>query len=419
MIIVCHYFLYSASSFQPIFTGQSSSTSSILSTLLQASKSQSPDPIPERNLLDNSLPDNERRPVRIRRAKKKERNERENKNTVQSRFDKWGVESIDDPSRRPICPGSMDSVAQCAFHAISSTLYCQNYLDPNIVSNAMAVSVADRRPVGFAFPQGRDVGRMGIEIDGARHMTQKSGRKKDQSSTRKTGRDLASYDLSRIISERTESPRQYEHHIRASEGRALKRFSIILASKLSQSPWDVVEDACVNDKEPSKRPIALFFNTIRQALQATNELQLLQKVAKLYGEEELYGNIRILCLGQDEIPPDMLLPRNKNINGKERRKWGASQELSEGKVDPTRGLVLVVQPTDWNSEVSPPSPSVGTVQQLQGLLARASIARIPAVVISPRLTEQFDEKGVEQSGYQQSSTYGGVEVRDVDTLIVH
>jgi hypothetical protein len=81
-------------------------------------------------------------------------------------------------------------------------------------------------------------------------------------------------------------------------------------------------------------------------------------------------------------------------------------------------LVLVVQPTDWNNEVNPPSPSVGTVQQLQSLLAKASIARIPAVVVSPRLTEQFDERGIEQSGYQQSSTYGGVEVRNLDSLMV-
>jgi hypothetical protein len=415
----------SAISFQPFFTVQSSSSTdtSTINTLLHASKSDNHDPIPERNLLDNSSPDSERRPMRIQFEKRHKKKERKNvENPIQSRFDKWGVETIDDPSRRPICPGSMDSVAQCAFHAISSTLYCKHYLDPNIVANARAVSAADRRPVfGFAFPQGRDVGRMGIEIDGARHMAfdmHESGNNKAQSNNERTSRDLTSYNLSKNIRGRTISSQQDEHHITALESRALRRFSIVLASKLSKSPWDVIEDGSLNNGESSKRPIALFFNTIRQALQAGNELQLLQKVATFHGQEGLYDNIRILCLGQDEIPKDMMRPPNTNVNGKERRKWGASKELIEGNVDPTRGLVLVVQPTDWNNEVNPPSPSVGTVQQLQSLLAKASIARIPAVVVSPRLTEQFDERGIEQSGYQQSSTYGGVEVRNIDSLMV-
>jgi len=393
--------------------------------LRSTGSSDNPDAIPEINLLDNSRPDNERRPIRIpvrgntntntntNQAKQKERK----KDTIQSRFEKWGVETIDDPSQQPMCQGTMDSVAQAAFHAISSTLYCQNYLDPNIVSNAMAVSVTDRRPVGFAYwPQGRDVGRLGIEIDGARYLI--SSRKTDNHDRNdRIRRDLSSYDLSKSIHGRMASPRQYEHHILAMEGRALRRLSIVLASKLSQMPWNGMENGEIDDGEglddgeSSTRPIALFFNTIRQALEASNELQLLQKVAKLNGQEGLYNNVRILCLGQDEIPNDMANPQNKDINGKQRRKWGSSKELSEGRVDPARGLVIIVQPTDFNNESTPPSPSIGTVQQLQGLLARASIAQIPAVVMSPRLTEQFDGRGIEQSGYQQSSTYGGVEVR--------
>jgi hypothetical protein len=126
----------------------------------------------------------------------------------------------------------------------------------------------------------------------------------------------------------------------------------------------------------------------------------------------MYDNIRILCLGQDDIPRDMLRPtvRTNEKDTQRRRRWGESKELTEGKVDPRFGIILIVQPTDRNNEAMPPSPSVGTVQSLQKLLARATISRIPAVVISPRLTEQMDGKGIEQSGYQKSSTYGGVEV---------
>jgi hypothetical protein len=162
-----------------------------------------------------------------------------------------------------------------------------------------------------------------------------------------------------------------------------------------------------------KRPVALFFNTIRLALQASRELQLLQKIAKIRGYEGLYDNVRILCLGQDDIPKDMMkssMTRKVDKNGNLRRRWGESKELLEGKVDPMNGLILIVQPTDRNNEAIPPTPSIGAVQHLQKVLARAAIAKLPAVVISPRLIEQLDGRGIEQSGYQKSSTYGGVEV---------
>jgi hypothetical protein len=418
MLLFLPLLFHCATSFQQISFAQSCSKSILISPL--RSTSDNSDAIPEINFLDNSRPDTERRPIRLvkeNQGKKKERK----KETIQSRFEQWGVETIDDPSQRPSCEGTMDAVAQAAFHAISSTLYGRNYLDPNIVSNAMAVSVADRRPVGFAyFPQGRDVGRLGIEIDGARFlMSDMHGSRKTENDERndRIKRDLASYDLSKSINGRMTSQRQHEHHILAMEGRALRRLSIVLASKLSQMPWEGMENREMYDgegivgEEPSSRPIALFFNTIRQALEASNELKLLQKVAALNGQKDLYHNVRILCMGQDEIPKDMANPPTTDINGKRRRKWGISKELSEGRVDPTRGLVIIVQPTDLNNESSPPSPSIGTVQQLQGLLAKSSIAQIPAVVMSPRLTEQFDGRGIEQSGYQQSSTYGGVEVR--------
>lgn len=377
---------------------------------------------PEPNLLEQYDPDSERRPRRINRSTSTSRSSRSNGRTtnsrklttsIQDRFREWGVETIHDPTQRPHCPDSMDSMAQGAFHAISSTLYCRNLLDPNIATNAMAVSITDRRPAGFAYwPQGRDVGRLGIEIDGARHLLSTvdmdhyghlydSYRMKDNSVQGKV------FSMKRdAIGKNTDI---------MLEGKALRIFSLMLASKLNQWPWDGLEEEDHDDgNNASKRPVALFFNTIRQALQASQELKMMQYIAKINGKEGMYDNIRILCLGQDDIPKDMTMRRPTGIRTNDetdtgRRRWGASKKFTEAKVDPRFGVILIVQPTDRNNEALPPSPSVGTVQNLQKLLARSTIARIPTVVISPRLTEQMDGRGIEQSGYQKSSTYGGVE----------
>ncbi len=205
------------------------------------------------------------------------------------------------------------------------------------------------------------------------------------------------------------------------EGRALRKMSLVLASKLSTRPWDGLEyesnsfDPEMNLSETGTRPVALFFNTLRQALLASQELQLLQKISKSVDEKMQYDNVRILCLGDDDIPIDMT---EAGTNDKKRKKRGRASALSKGTVNPHNGLILVVQPTDFNNEIKPPSPSVGTIHHLQRILARASIAQIPAIVISPRLTEQLHSSGIEQSGYQQSSTYGGVEVSLITLLSI-
>lgn len=391
----------------------------------------------EINYLDNSRLDSEERPKRlVKKNKKHEENKEDAPNSVSSthdgrhltakeqKFSKWGVEkhrrSNDNGNNTSSgkqgkdqinCPSTLNSVAQDCFHAVSSTLYCRNFLDPNIASNAMAVSVNDKRPVGFAYwPEGRDVGRLGVEIDHARYL-------------------LSDFnDRSSISSSHNSRTNNKRHQYADIEGRALRRVVLLLASKLSQKPWDGLEkkyreDTDIDDNAEGKekdmelenekqtRPIAVFFNTLSQALLASRELQLLQQVARRQNQDvSNYKNIRILCLGQDTIPEDMIRPKNDGDNGKPRRRWGSSRELSSGKVDPKKGLVLVVQPTDYNYELNPPSPSIGTVQELQKILSRASVNQIPSIVVSPRLTEQFEgQMGIEQSGYQQSSTYGGVE----------
>ncbi len=359
-----------------------------------------------------------------------------NENSIERKFSAWGVEKLDQNQEEQIkCPNTVHSVAKNCFHAISSTLYCRNKLDPNIASNAMAISVNDKRPVGFAYwPEGRDVGRLGVEIDHARF--------------------LISDQIAGNLNRRKKAD---------VEGRALRRVVLLLATKLSQMPWiglEDLDDHIEEDDDHSRngeeqyinnvqnnndvnsghhheqhhhqqnqhginesneqtktRPIALYFNTLNQALKASSELQLLKQIAHQHNQDiSIYQNIRILCLGQDTIPDDMIRKKMKNTenkhNEKRRKKWGASRELSSGTVDPRNGMVIVVQPSDFNFESKPPGPSYGTVHDLQKLLSRASVNQIPSVVISPRLTEQMEVEGlsgIEQSGYQKSSTYGGVE----------
>ena len=317
----------------------------------------------------------------------------------QIEFEKWGVTHQDNPNT-PNCPQTFDDVAQASFNAISSTIYNQQARDPNIIVNVMAESYMEKRPVGFMYGKdaGRDVGRLGIEIDGARYLM--DGERK-------------LFDL---------DGKSHMHKARVAdlEGHALRRLSLMLAARLSSNPWEGLEvsesvDGSYHDSgelidnvntRRKVRPVALYFNTIRQALLANLELRLL----KQQSTSVIYDNIRILCMGQDTIPDDMVSGRNK-YNSKQHRR---TSDLLKGKVLPQNGIILIIQPSDYNGENLPPSPAVGSISALQGLLAKASVAKLPSIVISPRLTEHIHagfgiSSGSDQSGYQQSSTYGGVE----------
>jgi len=192
------------------------------------------------------------------------------------------------------------------------------------------------------------------------------------------------------------------------EGRALRKVALVLASKLSQRPWVGLEDGDVEGMESKRRDnriVAVFFNTIRQALLASQELKLLQRQSK---DHRAYDAIQILCLGHDSLPTELIT----RPNTKKRR--NKNKFLQDGTVDPHNGLLLIVQPSDLNAESSHhPSPAIHTLTHLQRILARASVAQLPAIVLSPRLNEQQRRQlvtgGMDQSGYQRSSTYGGVE----------
>lgn len=188
----------------------------------------------------------------------------------------------------------------------------------------------------------------------------------------------------------------------------------MLAAKLSMdSSWEEFENECEDNdnddirtspQKDTQRPVAVYFNTIKQALMASRELQSLRR-AEL-GEDctegltSSYDHVSIQCLG-DKIPKALRRDRS------ERRRYGG---LTQGYVNVTHGFILIVQPTDYNNEYRPPGPAVGSIGSFQQLAAQASIEEVTTVAISPRFLSNKDQfEGWDQSGYQQSSTYGGVE----------
>jgi hypothetical protein len=145
------------------------------------------------------------------------------------------------------------------------------------------------------------------------------------------------------------------------------------------------------------RPVVVCFNTIKQALVACQELKKLK-------EEDLspaYDNIKIQCLA-DGIPREMRIDRNQ------RRRY---RGLSDGYVSVARGLFMIVQPTDYNAEYLPPGPAVGAVNNFQQIVAQASIEELPTIALSPRFLSNDSPfgGGWDQSGYQKSAIYGGIE----------
>lgn len=322
-----------------------------LRRLATPSRDEDQEPEPQRfNALESPV-DDERRPRRLESLPIQEQ--------AIYPWNDWGVEQKESPN--PVFPFSVDKVTTAAWEAIAATLYNKQKLDPNFVQNIFrGDTVHGRRPVRSA----KDAGRIGIELDGASCLFQGE-----------------------------------------SNARATRLVSLKLAGKLSQSPWEGYEPS----KSNKNRPVVVYFNTIKQALTASHELQLLKRIEQensAHNDDSTtcYDNVKILCLGQESgLPRELIKKRPANQK--------KVDSLSAGTVDPTRGLLLVVQPSDYNAEYRPPGPSVGTVEAFQRLVACAAVAEIPTVILSPRfLANEIPYAGSwEQSGYQQSAVYGGIE----------
>lgn len=279
-------------------------------------------------------------------------------------------------------PETVHAMTHAAAETVAAVIYDQARLDPNVVVNAVlgGTYLHGRRPVRRVF----DAGRIGIEIDFCLQNN--------------------------------------------SDATAATRYaSLVLAGKLSQDQtWNRYEE----EKDRSKlRPVAVYFNTLRQALAASQQLLIMKRLeretaaaripngkqAKAITKDipTIYDAILIRCLCQgDKIPNEMLLSGNKRQQRKKNEKllkMSKTRSLQMGLIDATAGLVMIVQPTDYNDEYQPPGPSVCAVEALQRLATAAAIELLPVIVVSPRFLKQQEYAGWDQSGYQQSSVYAGLE----------
>lgn len=290
---------------------------------------------------DFPIDDDGRRRRRLRRRSEPAAQESSNNHVVN-----WGIVHYDS---KPRYPHDVESVSLSAWEAVASTLYGKQRMDPNEVNNVRAKSVYGRRPVRREY----DRGRIGVEVDGA-----------------------SSLFLPRKITDTS----------------ANRQVSFLLAARLAQGPWEDFE----TEKKPFSRPVAVYFNTIKQSLVASQELGMLKR---MYPPSK-FESVSVRTLGQDLDIPEHMQRKGKKPRG-----------LSQGEVNPEQGIIMIVQPSDFNEEFRPPGPAVDSVSHFQQLVARAATQNLPVVVVSPRfLTYQSSfANNWEQSGYQQSSVFGGDE----------
>jgi hypothetical protein len=226
-------------------------------------------------------------------------NEGSNCNPKPFTLNDWGIRIFQNHN-----PSYKQRLYRAAWEAIVATLYNKQRMDPNVVQNILkGDTVHGRRPV-----RGRkDAGRIGIEIDGASCLFRQG----------ETARENNNNNSNR------------NNQLNAS---AVRRVSLILAGKLAQSPWKGYEKAdksnSTSTTSSSKgRQVAVYFNTIKQALAASHDLQLLKRIEQYNRDIDsssststtsYYDNVRVLCLGQNEgIPQDMREQRGKNSS----KKW--------------------------------------------------------------------------------------------------
>jgi hypothetical protein len=301
-------------------------------------------------------------------------------------LDFWGVDMLSKSELHrtvPEFPSTFEDVAEQAFEAIAGTICGLQRPDPNVASNAMHSSVLDYRPTHSRYASikrwndgdehtisKKDLevpARMGIEIDGASFLLSKEHLQSDIKGT--------------------------------AEGRAMIIFSLELARRLVASPWNGFEDA-----RSGLRSCAVFYNTMDQALMASRQLSRLKEEERT--SKDMLEQIHISWLGQGSLPEHLGMKRAKK---------------------PANGLVLVVKPTDYDIDspirnIGRPTVYADCIEKLQRILFQASAASLPAIVISPRLTElaplvqpvtthtyKTGPWGHEQSNYQRSATYGGLE----------
>lgn len=256
------------------------------------------------------------------------------------------------------CPITPVQVVSDAFDAIAGTLYNKQKPDPSIASNARSNSLYSHRPTKSS----SDEGRIGIEIDNAELL----------------------------------------FPVQLSANRAQRILALLLAAKLSNDlSWNEYENEC--HSADSYRPIALSFNTIKEALLAHREMQILQRDCHSEVERDAFNHVIIQTVSEG-------LPKGLFMATSSKKKHGRLKNIS---VNPRNGLLIIVQPTDFNQDFDPARPSINLLDNFQKMTTRALIQETPVIILSPRFlsyseTEAPDNE-IYQSGFQKVSYYGGKE----------
>jgi len=193
------------------------------------------------------------------------------------------------------------------------------------------------------------------------------------------------------------------HGSRSREYAAMRHLALLLAGKLSSFasvplPNDSVNDNVNNDSSLSSNkklmPISIYWNTVKQALVASQELLFLKRIEKHQQntnnpQTSVYDRIQIRCLMGDHpmIPPDMLL-QDQSIHRRGTKQQPSRQQRNHAKnqnqLRRQRGIILVMQPTDYNDLYEPPGPAINVWTALQELVASAAVEDLPVVCVSPR-----------------------------------
>ena len=334
-------------------------------------------------------------------------------------------------NRRPnsYCPTDVSDVVDDCFDVIAGTLLGMSQPDPNI-SLAYSASLWKTRPLRSP-PQD---GRIGIEIDSAHLLFQHQ--RDHQSQLRSETRDKVNREMRR-------EPQGHQNKSIMHEGRALRRLALLLATKLAMNePWRQIEGQERRKPEGTEaidksgtRPVVLVFNTRKEALLAAMEQKhLLQNKNALKDDIErqaLRTAVEVQCMDDDF--PEILITtmtnssstpmtsssrkeissKTKSSSRKQQNPQYLDKAMLKDPVDPTKGLMLIVQPTDFTHELLPPSPTPYTLRSLQRCIACSYLEKVPVVVMSPRFV--FDSVGGQYSSsdssmaFQRADYFGGKE----------
>ena len=260
-------------------------------------------------------------------------------------------------------------------------------LDPNLLRNTVYSDniMMSRRPVRH--PQ-HDMGRIGIELDWSVPAT--------------TATDT------RESLEQRPDPQDYS---------TVRYASLLLAGKLSTMLQEQQEGVAQNF-----RPIAIYYNTVQQALVASRQLLQLKRLELFQQEQQqqkpssssIYNAIHIRSLCQGDDIPEALIETSVRHNMTSTK---LGRRLATGQIDSMcTSMILIVQPTNYNDEFRPPGPSINVIESIQRLVSIAAIEQIPVIMISPRFLKAQQQSLSTSSGYwdqsgyyQQSSLYAGIE----------